>query len=280
MRGLALSGGAAFGAYQVGVWRALVEHGWRPDVTTGISIGSVNAWLLARDVPYDELVQIWLEWPAELLPGRERRLDLPWRTQLPMFRAWIERVAREYQARPLVRQGRMTMLEAANGRMRTISVAEAGASDLLAACALPGVMAPVRTNGKLCLDCGILRYIPMRETVEAGAREIVLVDLLAAHPFPTARRLRHAFLRLRNRLAGRPYDPVHPEDDGVDVTVVAHDGPLGSVLESFRWDHSVVERLIADGYADGRSALDSRRHKTMAAAAHSATPSPLSAAPQ
>lgn len=281
MRGLALSGGAAFGAYQVGVSRALAERGWRPDVATGISIGSVNAWLLARDVPYDELEQIWLDWPAELLPGRERRFALPWQVQVPMFRAWIERIAREYQGRPLVCQGRMTMLEAASGRMRTISVAEAQGPDLLAACALPGVMGPVRTNGKLCLDCGILRYIPMRETVEAGADDVVLVDLLAAHPFPSARRVRHAFLKLRNRLAGRPYDPAHPEHDGVDVTVVAHPKPLGGVLESFRWKRSFVERLIADGYADACSALDSRRrHDTTPAARHKIAPNPVSAAPQ
>jgi predicted acylesterase/phospholipase RssA len=174
----------------------------------------------------------------------------------------------------------MTMLEAATGRMRTISVAEATGSDLLAACALPGVMGPVRTDGKLCIDCGILRYIPMRETVEAGADEIVLVDLLAAHPFPTARRLRHAFLNLRNRLAGRPYDPVHPEHDGVDVTVVAHDSPLGNVLESFSWTRSFAERLIGNGYRDACSALDDRRQSTTPAAAHRITPNPVSAAPQ
>ena len=280
MRGLALSGGAAFGAYQVGVWRALTERDWRPDVATGISIGSVNAWLLARDVPYGELEQVWLDWPAELLPGRERRFALPWQAQVPMFRAWIERLAKEYRNRPLVREGRMTMLEAANGRMHTISVADADTRELLAACALPGVMGPVRANGKLYLDCGILRYIPMRETVEAGADDIVVVDLLAAHPFPSARRIRHAFLALRNRLAGKPYDPAHPEDDGVEVTVVAHDSPLGGVLESFRWKRAFVERLIEDGYRDACFALDSRRHNTTPAIAHKVTPNPVSAAPQ
>ena len=278
MRGLALSGGAAFGAYQVGVWRALVERGWNPDVITGISIGSVNAWLLARDVPYNELEQIWLDWPKELLPGRERRFALPWQAQVPMFRAWIDRIAREYRGRPVVRQGRFTMLAAASGRMHTVSVADAGGDDLLAACALPGVMSPVRAHGKLYLDCGILRYIPMRETVEAGADDIVMVDLLAAHPFPSARRARRALLALRNRLAGHDYDP--PEAEGVDVTVVAHDSPLGSVLESFRWKRSFVERLIGDGYSDACSAFDSRRQSIMPAPAQSSSPSPVSAPPQ
>ncbi len=280
MRGLALSGGAAFGAYQIGVWRALEERGWRPDVATGISIGSVNAWLIARDVPLEALESIWLDWPAELLPGRVRRFALPWQAQAPMFRAWIERIVNEYGGRAVVRQGRMTMLEAATGRMLTISTDDAGPTDLLAACALPGVMAPVRTRGKLCLDCGVLRYIPVRETVEAGADEIVLVDLLAAHPFPTARRARHALLALRNRLAGRPFDPARPEDDGIQVTVIAHPAPLGGVLESFRWKRAVVERLIANGYRDACLALDSRRHDTTTASMHKHAPKALNDAPQ
>jgi predicted acylesterase/phospholipase RssA len=279
MRGLALSGGAAFGAYQVGVWRALVERGWRPDVTTGISIGAVNSWLLARDLSQQELEAIWLDWPAELLPGRERRFDLPWRVQLPMFRAWVERLAAEYGGRPLVCDGRMTMLEARTGRMYTMPVANAGAADLLAACALPGVMAPVRPQGRLYLDCGILRYIPMRETVEAGADEIVLVDLLAAHPFPSMRSARRAVLGLRNRLAGKPFDPFGVELTGLDMTLVAHAKPLGGVLESFRWKRSFVERLIGDGYADACSALD-RRHETKPATAQANSPSAVRPAPQ
>jgi predicted acylesterase/phospholipase RssA len=279
MRGLALSGGAAFGAYQVGVWRALVEGGWRPQVTTGISIGAVNSWLLSRDIPQPELERVWLDWPAELLPGRERRFDLPWRTQLPMFRAWIDRIAHEYGNRTVLFDGRLGVLEARTGRMRTISVADAGAEDLLAACALPGVMAPVRTPHGLCLDYGILRYIPLRETIEAGADEIIVVDLLAAHPFPPARRVRRAVVRLGSRLTGRP-EPASPESLGVHVTVVGHASPLGSVLESFRWQRSFVERLIADGYRDASNALEGRRQVTKAAPTQTMHPSPVSIAPQ
>lgn len=280
MRGLALSGGAAFGAYQVGVWRALSERGWRPEVATGISIGSVNAWLLARGVPHDELVRVWLDWPAELLPGRVRRFDLPWRTQLPMFRAWIERIVEQYSNRPLVCGGSLTLLEATHGRMHRVPLAEAGAPELLAACALPGVMRPVRTGDGLYLDCGILRYIPLRETIELGADDVVVVDLLAAHPFPSARRFRKAVLGLRDRLTGRPMDPPHPEELGVDVTVIGHAKPLGNVLESFRWTRAFAERLIENGYRDACASWDGRRHRTTPAPMHAMSPSAVSAAPQ
>ena len=42
VRGLVLAGGGAKGSYQVGVYQALMELGWLPDVITGASVGKVN----------------------------------------------------------------------------------------------------------------------------------------------------------------------------------------------------------------------------------------------
>ena len=41
-----LAGGGARGSYQVGVWRALTELGWRPQIITGTSVGSLNGAML------------------------------------------------------------------------------------------------------------------------------------------------------------------------------------------------------------------------------------------
>lgn len=56
-RGLVLAGGGARGSYQVGVYQALAELGWRPDVITGTSVGCLNGamfatgqWATARDM--------------------------------------------------------------------------------------------------------------------------------------------------------------------------------------------------------------------------------------
>ena len=35
VKALVLAGGGARGSYQVGVWRALIELGWRPQIITG-----------------------------------------------------------------------------------------------------------------------------------------------------------------------------------------------------------------------------------------------------
>src|SRR5919107_1487833 len=44
---LALQGGGALGAYHIGAYQALAEHGFEPDWFSGISIGAINAAVLA-----------------------------------------------------------------------------------------------------------------------------------------------------------------------------------------------------------------------------------------
>jgi NTE family protein len=68
-----LSGGGAYGAYEVGVLKALVERGWAgPQVVTGVSAGAFNAALLASaydvDLPraVEHIQDIWLN----RIPGR------------------------------------------------------------------------------------------------------------------------------------------------------------------------------------------------------------------
>ncbi|MCQ8241759.1 patatin-like phospholipase family protein [Rhizosaccharibacter radicis] len=49
--GLVLQGGGALGAYQAGVYQALHEAGLEPDWVTGVSIGGINAALIAGNHP-------------------------------------------------------------------------------------------------------------------------------------------------------------------------------------------------------------------------------------
>ena len=48
---LVLQGGGALGAYQAGVYEALAEAGAAPDWVAGVSIGSINAALIAGNPP-------------------------------------------------------------------------------------------------------------------------------------------------------------------------------------------------------------------------------------
>ncbi|WP_408901553.1 patatin-like phospholipase family protein [Plastoroseomonas arctica] len=48
---LLLQGGGALGAYQAGVYEALADSPWQPDWIAGISIGAINAALIAGNAP-------------------------------------------------------------------------------------------------------------------------------------------------------------------------------------------------------------------------------------
>src|SRR4051794_28975410 len=57
-----LGGGGVLGAVEVGMVRALLRGGYRPDVVIGTSIGAVNGVLVAADpseAVTDRLVQLW-----------------------------------------------------------------------------------------------------------------------------------------------------------------------------------------------------------------------------
>jgi NTE family protein len=59
---LVLQGGGALGAYQVGVYEALHEVGLEPDWVSGVSIGAVNAALIAGNPPERRLERLTAFW--------------------------------------------------------------------------------------------------------------------------------------------------------------------------------------------------------------------------
>ena len=70
---MVLQGGGALGAYQAGVYEALSETGIYPNWIAGISIGAINAAIIARNAPndrVDRLRQFWTQVTSDgLWPG-------------------------------------------------------------------------------------------------------------------------------------------------------------------------------------------------------------------
>ena len=59
---LLLQGGGALGAYQAGVYQALNEAGIEPDWVAGISIGAINATIIAGNAPNDRVAKLKQFW--------------------------------------------------------------------------------------------------------------------------------------------------------------------------------------------------------------------------
>jgi NTE family protein len=66
---LLLQGGGALGAYQGGVYEALAEAGLYPDWTAGISIGAINASLIAGNPPAERVHKLRQFWELVTSPG-------------------------------------------------------------------------------------------------------------------------------------------------------------------------------------------------------------------
>src|SRR5207247_8325804 len=74
--GLVLQGGGALGSYQAGVYEALASSEYLPDWVAGISIGAINAAIIAGNAPdkrVSQLRRFWEDitaptawWPAGL----------------------------------------------------------------------------------------------------------------------------------------------------------------------------------------------------------------------
>lgn len=71
-RVLVLQGGGALGSYQAGAYQALCHHGFEPDWVAGISIGAVNAAIIAGNAPDKRVPRLKEFWEMVSAP-------VPWK---------------------------------------------------------------------------------------------------------------------------------------------------------------------------------------------------------
>src|SRR6516164_7784402 len=66
--GLVLQGGGALGSYQAGVYEALASSDYTPDWVAGISIGAINAAIIAGNAPTDRVHRLHSFWDEITAP--------------------------------------------------------------------------------------------------------------------------------------------------------------------------------------------------------------------
>ena len=74
---LLLQGGGALGAYQGGVYEGLAQAGLHPDWVAGISIGAINAALIAGNVPEARVKKLRAFWDKISVDPLDWAFDLP-----------------------------------------------------------------------------------------------------------------------------------------------------------------------------------------------------------
>jgi len=66
---LLLQGGGALGAYQAGVYQCMLETGVEPDWVAGISIGAINAAIIAGNAPEERIGKLRQFWESVTTPS-------------------------------------------------------------------------------------------------------------------------------------------------------------------------------------------------------------------
>lgn len=170
-RGLILSGGGFFGAFQAGAYEELGKF----DCVTGASAGALNAWAIASGMPPSELQALWLR------AAGEARAGLHW----PRFwgdgvldtsrvEAMVRRMVRDW--RPRVELG-IVVSQGWNLEQTLIRGAAVNADVLLASCAVPCLLPARRIGGRLSFDGGVRDACPVWAPRAMGATDIVAVNV-------------------------------------------------------------------------------------------------------
>ncbi len=181
-----LGGGGHLGAYQVGMLRALLERGIKPDLVVGTSVGAMNGAAVAAD-PSPETIKklesVWMNlddepvFAASLFAGAARLARSRTHVQpLQPLRALIERMlpAGRFDELEVPFQCVAACIERAAEHWFTDGpLVEA----ILASAAVPGVFQPVEIDGEHFVDGGIVNSIPIERAVKLGANEIYVLHV-------------------------------------------------------------------------------------------------------
>ncbi len=182
-----LGGGGVLGAVEVGMVRALLERGIRPDLIVGTSIGALNGVLVAGrpDVSVVErLVALWASPQARAVFGdsaprqlaRLARAGTHLHSSGPL-RTMLEREldgVTDFAGLAVRFECCAASIERAAEHWFTAGpVIDA----VLASAAVPGLLPPMHIDDQHFVDGGIVNSIPVGRAVESGARTIFVLQV-------------------------------------------------------------------------------------------------------
>ena len=242
-KALVLAGGGARGSYQVGVWRALTELGWKPDLITGTSVGSLNGAMFALDL-YETARDMWLSIRSQdvmELPEQDADLSELHRFLREVVRQGgmdvtpleeiVERVLDEdaLRASPIdfglvtveqrgLRPRELPLKDIPRGKVKDYLLASAACFPALRAHSIDGVN---------YLDGGYRDNMPTALAQKMGADELLCVDLEGV-------------------------GITRPNRTGLPTTLVKSYWELGDILH---FDPDTARRNIELGYYDTRRAM-------------------------
>lgn len=253
---IALEGGGARGAYQVGAWRALEEAGIRYNAVSGTSVGAINGTLMAmrdlnqaeqiwKDIRFSQIINVDDADMGRIMSGgfenleqiksafqtiksiiADRGLDVE-----PLRNLLAERVDEE-KVRTSGVELFLTTVSITDKKELEIDARnlEPGQlKDMIMASAYHPAFKQAPLGGKSYADGGFYDLVPISALVTRGYKDLIVMRL---NSFGIERRVRI------------------PED--VTITTIAPNADLGSVL-NFSSDQSAANMVL--GFYDAQKVL-------------------------
>jgi NTE family protein len=259
-----LSGGASLGAIQVGMLRALYEHGVAPDLIVGTSAGALNAAFIASrpqaPATAEALAAIWRDlrrgevFPLNPLTGLLGFLGA--RDHLVPESGLRKLIARHVEGERLEEMPiplHVVAVDVLSGEELRLSRGPL-ADAVLASAAIPAVLEPVPWNGRMLMDGGVANNTPISHAVELGARRIYVLPTghactLEESPKGALAMALHAISLLTHR---RLIDDIERHREEVQLIVLPPPCPLS--VPPIDFGHA--EELIDQAYRDTRRFLE------------------------
>ncbi|CAN5426631.1 patatin-like phospholipase family protein [soil metagenome] len=182
-----LGGGGLLGAVEVGMLRALLDQGVRPDLILGTSVGALNGVLVAKDPTPAVVQRLMALWESAAGSG-EVYGDGPMRQVGRAVRTGTHlHSAKPLRDRLVAELGDLTFADLAVPFQCCAASIERAAEHwfttgrvtdaVMASAAVPGLLRPAEVDGEHYRDGGIVNSIPVGRAVECGATRIFVLQV-------------------------------------------------------------------------------------------------------
>lgn len=249
-----LSGGGSLGAVQVGMLRALGDHGFAPDLLVGSSAGALNAAFVAGHgtsaASIDRLEGVWRSLRRQdVFPFAPHRHVLALAGLRPSLCApdGLRRLVETHLTYDRIEDAGIPLhIVATDVLSGTEVVLDSGdpLDAVLASAAIPGVFPTVTVDGRALFDGGVADNTPISQAVRLGADRVVVLPAgvpcaLATPPRGAVATAVHALTLL---VAQRLALDVAAYHERVELVVLPPLCPLSVSSVDFRAAGVLVER--------------------------------------
>lgn len=172
---IAFGGGGVRGFTHLGVIKALEEAGMKADVVTGTSAGSLAASMYASGMSFEKMEKAVLELDefdiADITISGEGGV-----IQGKKLAEWIQKSTNNAKIEEAPIKLGIAVTDLSNSESLLITKGDMGEAAQTSA-TIPGAFVPVKSNGKLLVDGGVLSLVPVKFNKALGADVVIGVDI-------------------------------------------------------------------------------------------------------